>query len=92
MAIYRLMQNAGFNPEQIELMASAYEGALIDLKMKDREDPLTELIAKKVIEYAQRGERDPTRLREHVVREFNQRQHEAGSVSVASNAQRSTPQ
>jgi hypothetical protein len=51
-------------------MALAYEGALIDLKLKDREDPLMELIAKKIIEYAQRGEWE-FKLREHVVKEPN---------------------
>lgn len=70
MAIYRLMQNAGFSPEQIKMMATAYEGALVDFGLKDRTDPITELIAKKIIEYAQRGERDPAKLREHVQKDM----------------------
>lgn len=70
MAIYPLMRDAGFEPEQIDVMASAYEGALIDLKLKDRKDPLTELIARKIIEYAQRGELDAGMLRQHVVKDF----------------------
>ena len=48
-------------------MAAAYEGALVDLQLKDREDPFTKLIAKKIIEYAQRGERDACRLHDLVV-------------------------
>ena len=70
MAIYRLTQDAGFSPDEIELMASAYEGALLDLELKDRNDPLTELIARRVIEYARRGDRDPATLREHVVKDL----------------------
>ena len=70
MAIYRLMQNAGFSPEQVAVMAEAYEGALIDFGLKDRNDPLTELIAKKIIDHAQRGERDPTKLRQRILKEI----------------------
>ncbi len=33
------------------------------LKLEDRSDPLTETIAKKLIEIAQTGERDPRQLR-----------------------------
>jgi hypothetical protein len=38
------------------------------LRLKDRADPATETIAKKIIELAQRGERDPVRLRERAIR------------------------
>jgi hypothetical protein len=41
---------------------------LCALRLKDRADPATEMIAKKIIELAQRGERDPVRLREHAIR------------------------
>jgi hypothetical protein len=70
MAIYRLLQNAGFTPEQIKIMATAYEGTLIALALKDRNDPITEMIAKKIIAHAECGERDPNRLREHVMNEI----------------------
>jgi hypothetical protein len=59
MAIYRLMHHAGFAPEDVERMAAAYERALVELGLKDRNDPLTEIIAKHIIEIAHTGERDP---------------------------------
>jgi len=41
-AIYRLIANGSFGPDEIEAMTTAYEGALIDLKCADRNDPLTD--------------------------------------------------
>jgi hypothetical protein len=50
------------------VLTTAYEEALRTLRLKDRSDPATEMIAKKIIELAQRGERDPVRLREYAIR------------------------
>ena len=33
-------------------MAKAYEGALVALQLSDRHDPLTEIVAKKIVEIA----------------------------------------
>jgi hypothetical protein len=59
MAIHRLLQNAVFGPDQIASMTEAYENALRTLGLVD---PVTEIVAKKIIEIAQTGERDPLRL------------------------------
>jgi len=40
------------------------------LGLKRRTDPLTQMIARKIIEHAQRGERDNIRLRESVLKEL----------------------
>ncbi len=56
MAIYRLLQKSAFEPDDIKRMTTAYETALVQLELKDRNDPLTELIAKLIIEVAQTGE------------------------------------
>jgi hypothetical protein len=48
MAIYRLIANGSFGPDEIEVMTAAYEGALIDLRVANRDDPITELIAKTI--------------------------------------------
>jgi hypothetical protein len=68
MAIYRLLKNHAFGPDEIQVLTTAYEQALRALRLKDRADPATEMIAKKIIELAQRGERDPVRLREYAIR------------------------
>ena len=67
MAIYRLLQKSAFGPEEIERMTTAYEDALRALGLTDRSDPMTEILAKKIIEIAQTGERDPAKIRAKAV-------------------------
>ena len=58
MAIYRLLKFSAFEPEAVTRMVTAYEDALRVLGLTDRQHPITELVAKKIIEIAQQGERD----------------------------------
>jgi hypothetical protein len=58
MAIYRIFRERVFEPEAIERMTSAYEGALNVLQLANRQDPITELVARKIIELAENGEHD----------------------------------
>lgn len=62
MPIYRLLQEASFGEDAIRCMTAAYESALELVTLRDRQDPLTELIASKIIEVYRAGERDPQRL------------------------------
>jgi hypothetical protein len=55
MAIYRLIANGSFGPDEIEVMTAAYEGALIDLGLTNRDDPITESI----VNVTAAGVRDP---------------------------------
>jgi len=64
MAIYRLLQNHAFEPEAIMTMTAAYDQVLHTLCLAHRSDPITWIVAEKVIQFAQRGERDPVRWRE----------------------------
>jgi len=48
-------------------MAKACEGALVALKVSDRDDPFTEVIARKIVQLADSGEQDPDRLRDRVL-------------------------
>lgn len=59
MAIYRLIASGHFGPDEIEAMTAAYEAALIDLNITDRTNPLTELVAKAIVNITATGERDP---------------------------------
>jgi len=63
MAIYRLLQHSAFMPEDIAPIVAAYEDCLRILKLKNRADPFTEIVAKAIFEIAQTGVRDPVRLR-----------------------------
>ena len=60
MAIYRLIANGSFGPDEIEVMTAAYEDALIDLRVANRDEPITELIAKAIVNVTATGERDPS--------------------------------
>jgi hypothetical protein len=61
------MQSQVFEPELISTMAAVFEDILRDLKLTDRSDPLTTIIAHKVIEATQTGETNPQRIRERVL-------------------------
>ena len=67
MPIYRLMRDHAFGPEEIKILGDAFEDALRTLRLVNRDDPATQIVAMKIIELAQRGERDPVRLREAAV-------------------------
>ncbi len=62
MAIDRMIRESVFEPAAIECMTTAYEHALKVLQLTNRDDPITELIARKIIEIADAGESDPCRL------------------------------
>jgi hypothetical protein len=67
MAVYRLFKNKAFEPETITVMTRAFTDVCRTLGVNDRDDSQATVVAKKVIEFAQRGERDPARLREFVL-------------------------
>ena len=60
-AIYRILEKSGFGPDEIRRMTDAYEAALTQRGLA-RNDPLTEAIARNIIEVAQTGEKDPARI------------------------------
>jgi hypothetical protein len=68
MAIYRIFKTMAFEPEAIARMSVAYEEALRLLQIADRQDPITELVARKIIEVASNGERDPAKICEQALR------------------------
>jgi hypothetical protein len=63
MPIIRLLKDHAFEPDEIAIMVRAFEGALGDLGLVDREDPATLIVAKRIVELAKQGERDVGRLR-----------------------------
>jgi hypothetical protein len=56
-----------FGPEDIAVMATAFDRLLADFKLVDRNDPIVTMLAKLVIEMVRTGERDPERIRQQVV-------------------------
>jgi len=66
-AVYRLYKNKPFEPEAITMMTRAYADVCQQLGLREDDQSEAHAVAKKVIEFAQRGERDPGRLRDHVL-------------------------
>jgi hypothetical protein len=67
MPIDRIVKEAAFDPEEVQAIVAAYEAALARLGLKDRSDPAAEMVARKIVEIARDGERDPERLSSLVV-------------------------
>jgi hypothetical protein len=61
-----------FEPEQIEAMTVAFRAVCRSLQLAERDDPFTEIVARKVIEIAGTGEREPERLHDLVLTALNE--------------------
>jgi len=61
-----------FDPEAIDNMSAALAGALTALGLVGKSDDLTIVVAKKIIELAKAGERNPERLKAAVLKSLRQ--------------------
>ena len=66
----RLFASAEFDEADIRRLSAAYEAALSLLRLTDRSDPVTELIAARLIKVYRSGEHDPPRLCARALREL----------------------
>jgi len=62
MPIKRLLAGNQLGAEEVEILTAAFNRALRLLGLVDRNDPLTELIAREVIEIGATGVRDPLEI------------------------------
>jgi hypothetical protein len=63
-----LLQTGALDPEAIQVMTTAHENACREVGILDRAvDPRSEILARMIFEYAQRGERDPLRMSEQAL-------------------------
>ncbi len=70
MATRQMFGNLAFESADIEAMSRALEAACVALRLSKREEPLRQIVARKVIECASAGERDPRVLCRMVVLEL----------------------
>jgi hypothetical protein len=70
MPIHRILQNSPWRPEDLRILVAAYERTLQALGLKDRSDPITEMVAKKIIEIGQTGFRDPEQISQRAIQEL----------------------
>jgi hypothetical protein len=64
MPIYSHLDNSALAPEEIKVIAEAFEATCQKLGLVHRQDPLRDSVAKAIIECVQSGERNPLRLEE----------------------------
>src|SRR6516162_3829386 len=55
-------ERSAFGPDEINAITSAFEQTLRELRLVDRRDPAVAIVARRIIEFAKGGERDPARL------------------------------
>jgi hypothetical protein len=64
LAIYELLEDTAFGPEDVKVIITTYQAALKALHVIDDTGPMADLIAKNILDVARQGERDPVRLYE----------------------------
>jgi hypothetical protein len=70
MPINRLLQNSKLKPAEREVLNLAYIRALRLLHLKDRSDPICEIVARKIIEIGATAAGDPVVISEIAVRQL----------------------
>ena len=65
-----MLQGLAFDDQQVKAMTTAYEAILDELGLTDRNDPLTEVVARKIIAICQVDGCDLSTLRETVLKEI----------------------
>jgi hypothetical protein len=61
-----------FDPQAIEAMAAAFRTVCASLALADQDDPVTRTVARKVIEIAGTGVREPGRIADLVLRRLKE--------------------
>jgi hypothetical protein len=69
-----MLQGSAFAPEDVDRLTAAYEAALKALRLSNRADPVTEIVAKRIIEIAQTGVRDPAMICAAVLQDIEHHQ------------------
>jgi hypothetical protein len=72
MPIIEFLDGCDPDPEAKRVMGIAFEMALVALRLADRSDLVNGVIAKRIIELAKAGERDPERLCDGALKEFRE--------------------
>jgi hypothetical protein len=69
------LRGQAFGPETIKTMEKAFVTTCERLGLSERDNAMTELVAQKIIEMAQRGYKNPTALHLAVIKEFKSNPH-----------------
>jgi hypothetical protein len=70
MPINRLLKDGSLSSEEVGCLNMAYESALRSLCLVDRNDPITEMVARKIIEISKSGLHDPAAISARALKEL----------------------
>jgi len=70
MPINRLLNGSGLGPEEVGRLNRAYTYALRQLQLVDRNDPIVDIVAKKIIEIGATGISDPEEISKTAVKQL----------------------
>ena len=70
MTVYSLFRDTAFGPEETKVMAEAYERTIKKLHLADRSDPITLIVARKIIRIVGIHERDPKHICDLAMKEL----------------------
>ena len=73
MPIKKFISGAAFEPETLKNMATAFEKLRMILNLDNPDDPLVEIVAKKIISLASQGITDPAKIERLVIDDTAQR-------------------
>ena len=73
MPIRKYISGAAFDPETIKVMIVAFNGVQVILNLANPDDPLVEIVAKKVISLASQGMTDSGEIARRVIADTDQR-------------------
>jgi hypothetical protein len=83
MATRRVLREAAFDPDAVAVLTAAFDHCVQRLHLRERDDPMTELLAKKIIECARSGELDPIQLCEKALRRIGRPEPSSASPVCA---------
>lgn len=71
MPIRRLLEGSTLGTDEVEILTRAFDQALRLLSVVDRNDPLTETIARKIVEIGVSVTRDSTEIAKATIKKLN---------------------
>jgi hypothetical protein len=72
MTVHSIFADRAFEPETLKNMSQAYEAVCEALELKlGKDDMLTQAVAERIVEFAQRGVRDTASLTAMTLQAFN---------------------
>jgi elongation factor P hydroxylase len=75
------LKGQAFDPELVSAMGAAFSNTCDALGLTKRTDPITTLVAEKIIELAERGLRDPTAMHRTAMTELESDPHLPGPLN-----------